>query len=792
MTAVNKVLAIIVALTSSSPCSAQTHSFNVRDGIEMSTFSEPDALTPDATAPMSPDRKYSVLVTSHGELRSNEIQSHLYVIPNNDVSAYLQVKDSQLNPPRARLLAVASGSPDGQSYIPYSPVITDIRWSLDSHTIFFLAARMSARRQLCAVNIESRKMRILTPPDKDVERYSFVDGVVVYTATHALVSETNKKITGPEVEGSVTGLRITRIIFPQTGIRPLVHELWCIRHGRSYRLDTQNSSKGQLDLLHYWDVLSISPNGRYVVQIKPVNVIPSSWEAYIPEKGKEDWKIDSRNPKFTSPDNIFRARQYVLTDLANGKAHPLIDAPYGDVLAYIESFEATWSHDSNQLIVTNTFLPLNVSDSNEQSRRLHPCAAAHVEISSGQSECVAYSRRTVDKASANTGLLELRTAYFGVSADEIVIELNQQKDHTVQTERYRYSEGAWKPISASRGGLANDMNQPTLSLFVKQGLNQPPTLWAKDASTGVSKELWNPNPQFAHISFGDTSVYQWKDATGFEWTGGLVKPVNYVPGERYPLVIQTHGFAESAFMTDGIFPTGMAARQLASEGIMVLQVLGNSEHIGTLQEVTDNVLGYKSAIERLTADGLIDPKRVGIVGFSRTCWYVESALIDEPSLFVAASIIDGVDHSYMQAMLFDPDHTSEGQEIYKAKPFGDGLTEWTKLAPGFHLDRVRAAVLITAITPSSVLQEWETYSSLYQQHKPVDLYYIPEGQHILQKPLERLATQQGTVDWFRFWLQGYERPSPKDADQYERWQHLKGLQDAEKQADGQLPARRPN
>ena len=42
--------------------------------------------------------------------------------------------------------------------------------------------------------------------------------------------------------------------------------------------------------------------------------------------------------------------------------------------------------------------------------------------------------------------------------------------------------------------------------------------------------------------------------------------------------------------------------------------------------------------------------------------------------------------------------------------------------------------------------------------KPVDLIYIPDAQHILQKPKQRYASQQGNVDRFRFWLPGYEDP----------------------------------
>jgi hypothetical protein len=87
----------------------------------------------------------------------------------------------------------------------------------------------------------------------------------------------------------------------------------------------------------------------------------------------------------------------------------------------------------------------------------------------------------------------------------------------------------------------------------------------------------------------------------------------------------------------------------------------------------------------------------------------------------------------------------------------------------------------------SLLGEWETYSSLLQQGKPVDLIYLPGGQHILQKPLDRYASEQGNVDWFRFWLKGEEDPDPAKVEQYRRWRHLRELQDAEDKCSTQTP-----
>lgn len=50
-------------------------------------------------------------------------------------------------------------------------------------------------------------------------------------------------------------------------------------------------------------------------------------------------------------------------------------------------------------------------------------------------------------------------------------------------------------------------------------------------------------------------------------------------------------------------------------------------------------------------------------------------------------------------------------------------------------------------------------------------------EHVLTNPEARMASQGGSVDWFRFWLQGYEDPNPAKAEQYKRWRELRKMQE---------------
>jgi hypothetical protein len=121
--------------------------------------------------------------------------------------------------------------------------------------------------------------------------------------------------------------------------------------------------------------------------------------------------------------------------------------------------------------------------------------------------------------------------------------------------------------------------------------------------------------------------------------------------------------------------------------------------------------------------------------------------------------------------------SNEFDALNGAPPFGGGLSLWMKRSPPFLMNKVRAPLMIQAIGPGSLLSEWDWYSGLSRLDKPVDMIYIPNGSHILERPWDRLTSQEGNVDWFCFWLKGEEDPNPAKAKQYSRWRDLRRLQE---------------
>ncbi|MDE1161199.1 MAG: hypothetical protein PW792_04540 [Acidobacteriaceae bacterium] len=733
----------------------QNHRFDVRDSIEMTTFSDPAQIENSPRVNFSPDGKHFFVVTSRGELQTNQVRSNLLLYDLDTVRRYLS-SGSAVPPPRPRLLASVAAVPRGYASRPYAAVITEGRWSSDSRAVYFLAEQTSGSHRLYEARIARKALIPISPAHVDVRAFvvSRLDAVFFLAEREG---GSRSVLEGKPLYGSarsVTGVPLQQILFSSldNGVRPRVDGLWVARGQRPPTVLADNQSLGGpvIDTASTrW--ISISPDGNYAICILPVQNIPATWRDYDPLPAFEQRRIDPANEAEMSPFNFNRVKAYFLIDLRTGHSKPLVNAPFASSFGFTDKGMASWAPSGNALMVTNTYLPTTVTAGGKQHRQ--PCSALYISLSSNAQQCLVSSRDEYHNEKGDS--MHLVDAHFDLEdTDGVFLKFLHNNSGKTVEERYLHSSGTWRKVSENSIGAV----APPLAISIHQSMQEPPTLWARDQKpngTNPEKLLLDPNPQLHGAVLGKTQTYRWLDSTGKRWEGGLVLPPDFDPKKRYPLVIQTHGFRAVDFMADGRYPTAMAAFPLASAGIAVLQMGYSYDHVLTPQEVDDQLLGYQGAITQLTKDGFIDPHRVGIIGFSRPAWHVEGALVKLPHLFAAATLADGVDVGYMQYMIFGEGNlgmSSESDRINGGPPFHGGMPRWLDRVVDFHLDQVSTPIRIEAIGPMSLLSEWEIYSSLRQQGKPVELVYIPDGQHILQRPLDRLASQEGNVAWFCFWL----------------------------------------
>jgi hypothetical protein len=191
------------------------------------------------------------------------------------------------------------------------------------------------------------------------------------------------------------------------------------------------------------------------------------------------------------------------------------------------------------------------------------------------------------------------------------------------------------------------------------------------------------------------------------------------------------------------------------------------------------------------------------ISFSRTGWYTGFALTHASTHYRAATLADNVEYSVAEYWYLHSAAIIHGWDVmYGGPPSGTSLENWLKFSVSFSVDKIHTPVLMEAMgygvaydnakaPPLNLAARWDLFTGLNSLSKPVELYYYPNEGHQPDHPQARLATLQRNLDWYRFWLQGYERSNPEDPDQYTRWRHLRELQDANVQQSLQKSAMVP-
>ena len=72
-----------------------------------------------------------------------------------------------------------------------------------------------------------------------------------------------------------------------------------------------------------------------------------------------------------------------------------------------------------------------------------------------------------------------------------------------------------------------------------------------------------------------------------------------------------------------------------------------------------------------------------------------------------------------------------------------------------------------------LLEKWESYASLRMNHVPTELWVYPRGMHLLIRPIDQQTSQEGSLDWIDYWVNGHRDLDPAKAAQYERWDAMR-------------------
>jgi len=689
-------------------------------------------------AQFSPDGRKFVVLLRKGNLEQNA----------NVYSLLLWRTSEVRHSPTPVVLVTMSSSSNREA-------IRDITWLDDNETVAFLGEQPGDVRQLYTLNTRTHALKKRTSHPTSLTSYSITPngGQLAYIAEEPAESIWNEKtrreglpISTQVLSNLIAGQK--RDAHGYRGERALFFQ----SHSRvSGPLDV----KGRIDLYH--GKPNLSPNGKYILIPTQPGGIPEEWKEY------SDSSVRELTTQKLMPGEYSFLRRYVLVDTRTEESRVLLDSPRRQ-----PGSDVAWSADSHSVAISGIYLPLACTSGEERKIRRSKTFAVEVRVPNGEITKISEEDLRLLKWESKGLIFEPRSSKAEASLSSKIIFT-------------RSSEG-WEKVGHK---METDIGP---SIILEEGMNKRPKIFAVDSGTHQKTLLLDLNPQFEDLAFAKVEEIEWKDSDGHNVTGGLYYPVGYVPGNRYPLVIQTHGWDSQKFWVDGPWTSAFAAQVLAARGFVVLQVPDPPEDLEkTPEEITRAVATFEGAIDYLDGRGLINLSRIGLIGFSRTGLYVRYALTHSKYYFGAASVMDSNDGGYFAYLTVSnslPGWTEFNDGINGAAPFGNGLEKWIERSPGFSIDKVRTPFrILSPRSGNSVLMEWEWFAALTRLAKPVEMVMLEDGEHILQKPWDRMVSQQGNVDWFCFWLKGEEDTDPAKAEQYSRWRELRKLQEENEKAN---------
>lgn len=531
--------------------------------------------------------------------------------------------------------------------------------------------------------------------------------------------------------------------------------------------------------------MSLSPDGkRLLVQYYDPGVpLPERW-------AKDGYVSYGRNIGF-----IPGTRVMVLYRTDTGSTSVLFETPFATTIAL-------WSSDSSAFAVFakppvgSIWAKHDAEKGPEVVNHAHQAHLFWVQADTGKIELIA-THEQAQNAFGRPLLWGKDDSLLVADLDGKVSQFIHQGDHWIEDHSFVLPIQGFGRLASNGSSIVGDMQSAT----------NPPALFVYHLGDSTIHVLQELNPQFDGLALAQTKDVTWKTSAGLDVRGTLFLPPNYEPGKRYPLVIQTKPYSGNWFMCDqgpGHFPS-FIPQPLANAGIAYLGFYFPDDHSGKglesyfpkgypggIAEAAFQSDVYDTAVESLAAEGFVDPNKVGIIGFSRSGWYTEFALMFGKTHYKAATAVDNVNYSFTEFSLdaligLDPQLDIS---MYGGPPSGTTLKNWIDYSISFNVDKIHTPLLMEEMgygnqfdkrysPPIFVTSTFETFTGLTLLHKPVELYYYPNEEHEPDHPQARLANLQRNLDWYRFWLQGYERPNPEDPDQYKRWEGLRTLQETD-------------
>ena len=293
----------------------------------------------------------------------------------------------------------------------------------------------------------------------------------------------------------------------------------------------------------------------------------------------------------------------------------------------------------------------------------------------------------------------------------------------------------------------------------------PPTTYAvKSVDEVPTRASWvqltDANPQVRGFALGEQEEITWTSKDGSTVGGVLVKPVGYRAGQRYPLIVAIHGGPAAADVLG--FNGGYNSQVYAGAGYAVLRPNYRGSTNYGFKHRTDIVGNYfapgyediMSGVDHLIAQGIADPERMGVLGWSAGGHW-SNWILTQTTRFKAIS--SGAGTSNWISMYAQSD-VQRNRQFYLGNklPYDDFDAYWSQ-SPLKHIKNAKTPTMIHVVegdprvpSPQSV----ELHMALKQLGVPTELFMYPGTTHGIPDPRNQYVKAVSEMAWMDYYVRG--------------------------------------
>jgi dipeptidyl aminopeptidase/acylaminoacyl peptidase len=316
------------------------------------------------------------------------------------------------------------------------------------------------------------------------------------------------------------------------------------------------------------------------------------------------------------------------------------------------------------------------------------------------------------------------------------------------------------PADGSMGSAFSLAANGETAAFINATASTFPEVYVTAAEGTMTKRLTSLGAQTAKWAQPTRELMTWKSTDGTPIEGVLHKPANFNPGQRYPLLVVIHGGPTGVsrpipFNSASTYPIDV----WLGRGVLVLEpnYRGSAGYGEKFRALNVRNLGVGDAwdvisgIDDLIARRLVDPARVGAMGWSQGGYISAYLTTHDSARFKAVSVGAGI--SDWMTYYVSTDITPFTRQYLKGTPWEDPEI-YAKTSPMTYIKGAKAPTLIQhgiadqRVPPPNA---FELYRGLLDMKVPTKLilYKGFEGVgHGPSKPKSSRAVMTHNLEWF--------------------------------------------